>query len=106
MNLWKDIPGEKMTINKYIRFTNDFYVIFPHDRLYPSHEQMAEGLKMYAGMQVQSAGQIIIDNDEIVCSGESSTLGIQSMPAEDEAFFRKNIFQTPDLPPSLQGEKK
>lgn len=92
-----------MTILKYIRFTNDFFLIFPHERYFPTCHQVADTLKQLAGMQALSAGQMIIDSDGgIVCSGESATLGIKSREKEDNEFFTSRLLPLVELPPSLK----
>jgi len=81
-------------VNKYVRFADGFFLLFSNiserdDVKYPRHDDVAA---VHPTSQVISAGFIMFDGGDIVCTGGSSTLGIDNLGKEDEEVFKTKLF--------------
>jgi len=78
-------------INKYIRFSDDFFILVPVVLGGIMQDEIAGFITLKRNVKPISAGFISInEKGEVQCYGESLSLGIGVAP-DDEQFFKERL---------------
>jgi len=78
-------------INKYIRFSDDFFILVPVVLGGIMQDEIAGFITLKRNVKPISAGFMSIDELSVRCFGESTSLGIGTLK-DDEQFFNERLF--------------